>query len=76
MTDRADSLTPATPDDIADALAFALRFHGRKRTHNADEIMAEIVARRLVEHLERAGFVVMKRPPIGGGAALGRGHAE
>ncbi len=37
------------------------------------EIMAEIVAKRLVEHLERAGFVIMKRPPIGGGAALGRG---
>jgi hypothetical protein len=27
----------------------------------------------LVEHLERAGFVVMKWPPIGGGAALARG---
>jgi hypothetical protein len=51
----------------------ALRFRGRKRVHNADEIMAEIVAKRLVEHLERAGFVVMKRAPIGGGAALGRG---
>jgi len=35
--------------------------------------MAEIVAKRLVEHLECAGFVVMKRPPIGGGAALGPG---
>ncbi len=35
--------------------------------------MAEIVAKRLVEHLERAGFVVMKKPPISGGAALGRG---
>ncbi len=53
--------------------AFALRFHGRKRTHNADELMAEIVARRLVEHLERAGFVVMKRSPAPGHAALGRG---
>jgi len=49
------------------------RFQGRKRVHNADEIMSEIVAKRLVEHLERAGFVIMKRPPIGGGAALGRG---
>jgi hypothetical protein len=27
-----------------------------------------------VEHLERWGFVVMKRPPIGGVAALGRLH--
>ena len=76
MRDPAESLTPASPDDIADALAFALRFQGRKRTHNADEILAEIVARRLVEHLERAGFVVMKRPPIGGGAALGRRFGE
>jgi hypothetical protein len=41
--------------------------------HNADEIMSAIVAKRLVDHLERSGFVVMKRPPIGGAAALGRG---
>jgi hypothetical protein len=73
MTDPADALTPASPDDLASTLAFALRFEGRKRVHNADEIMSEIVARRLVEHLERAGFVVMKRPAEIGGAALGRG---
>jgi len=35
--------------------------------------MSAIVAKRLVEHLERSGFAVMKRPPIRGGAALGRG---
>ena len=73
MTDPLDKLMPADPRDLAEALAFALRYHGRKRVHNADEIMAEIVAKRLVEHLERAGFVVMQRAPIGGGAALGRG---
>jgi hypothetical protein len=38
--------------------------------------MAEIVAKRLVEHLERAGFVVMKRPSAVGGAALGRGFGK
>jgi hypothetical protein len=38
----ADKLTPADPSDLAGALAFALRFEGRKRVHNADEIMAEI----------------------------------
>ena len=67
--------TPHTrhPEDLADALAFALRFSGRKRKHDAEEIIAGIVARRLVDHLERSGFVVMKRAPIGGGAALGRG---
>jgi len=70
---HADNLTPADSSDVADALAYAPRFQGRKRVHNADEIMAEIVAKRLVEHLERAGFVVMKRPTDVGAAALGRG---
>ena len=69
----ADKLTPADPSDLADAIAYALRFRGRRRVHNADEIMAEIVAKRLVDHLERAGFVVMKGPPEVGAAAMGRG---
>jgi hypothetical protein len=70
---HADKLTLTDHSDLADALAYALRFQGRKRVPNADEIMAEIVAKRLVEHLERAGFVVMKRPAGVGAAALGRG---
>jgi hypothetical protein len=45
----------------------------RKRVRNADEIMAEIVAKRMVEHLDRAGFVVTKRAPRAGGPSLGRG---
>ena len=62
------------PEDLAAAIAFALRYAGRKRVHNADEIMSEIVAKRLVEHLQRDGFFVMRRAtdPFGG-AALGRG---
>jgi hypothetical protein len=35
--------------------------------------MSSIVAKRLVEHLERCGFVVTKRPPIGGSAPPYRG---
>jgi hypothetical protein len=66
MPDADERLTPASSDDLAQALAFALRFNGRKRAHGAGEIMAQIVAERLVEHLERSGFVVMKRPPAGG----------
>jgi len=69
------ALRPAAPEDLADALAFALRFSGRKRTRGADEIMARIVAERLVEHLNQAGFVVMKRPPLAGGATLAKGSA-
>ena len=73
MSDAATKLTPANPADLAATLAFELRFYGRKRVHNADEIMAEIVAKRLVEHLARAGFVVLRRPAETGAAALGRG---
>ncbi len=69
----ADKLTPADPSDLVAALAFALRYQGGKRVHDAAEIMAEIVAERLVDHVERAGFVVMKRPADIGAATLGRG---
>jgi hypothetical protein len=44
-------LTPASPDDTAATIAFALQFQARKRIHNADELMTEFVAKRLVEHL-------------------------
>ena len=56
-------LRPATPDEIAENLAFALRYDGRKRVHDADDAMARVTAARLVRHLERSGFVLMKRPP-------------
>jgi hypothetical protein len=46
-----DKLTPAEPRDLADAIAFALRFEGRKRVHQADEYVAAIAAERVVRHL-------------------------
>ncbi len=58
------NLRPATPDEIATALSFALRYQGRKRVHDADDVMARVTAERLVRHLEASGFVLMKRPPI------------
>jgi hypothetical protein len=61
-------LQPATAADVAEALSFALRYDGRKRVHRADEMMARITAERLVEHLTRSGFVLMK-------AAAGRLHS-
>jgi hypothetical protein len=69
----ADNLTPGNPRDLADAIAFSLRFEGRKRVRQADEYMAAIAAERVLRHFERAGFVVMKKPPLGGHAAIGRG---
>jgi hypothetical protein len=61
MTDL-PSLRPATAAEIADSLSFALRYDGRRRVHHADDAMARITAERLVRHLERSGFVLMKRP--------------
>ncbi len=69
---RHDEFIPADLADLASTLAFPLRIDGRRRTHSAEEIMAEIVAKRLVERLESAGFVVMKQPAEISGAAPAR----
>jgi hypothetical protein len=57
-------LTPATPDDLAQASAHGLRFNGRKHFHQGDELMARITAEHLIMHLELAGFVVMRKPAL------------
>lgn len=57
-----EELRTASAADIADALMHALRFDGRRRVHDADELMARLVAERLVEHLQRCGFVLMRAP--------------
>ena len=63
-----DKLTPAESRDLAESIAFALCFSGRKRVHNSETFTARIAADRIVRHLERSGFVVMKKPPsVGGG---------
>jgi hypothetical protein len=55
-------LRPATTEEIAESLSFALRYEGRKRVNHADEMMARITADRLVRHLRGSGFVVMRLP--------------
>jgi len=57
----ARQLIPAEPEAVRQALAFALRYRGRKRTDTASEAMAEITAERLVEHLAQSGYVIMHR---------------
>jgi hypothetical protein len=57
-----DTLSPATPEEILDSLSFALRYEGRRRVHQADAVMARVTAERLMQHLVRSGYVVMKRP--------------
>lgn len=67
-------LRPASPQEIEESLCFALRFAGRKRVHHADEVMARITAERLVEHLERSGYVLMKKPGRAAPSTSGHSH--
>jgi hypothetical protein len=66
------SSRPPIPKTWLQALP-ALKFEGRKRWHDADAFIADIVAKRLVRYLERAGYVVMKRPPLEGHSSVTRG---
>ena len=62
MTDK--PLRPATRDEVSQALGYALRFNRSGKSHrHATEMTARIAADVLAEHLELAGFVVMKKPP-------------
>jgi hypothetical protein len=65
--------SPWEPEDVIKAIAFGLRFESGRRVWQADEYMAVITAKRLIEHLTLDGFVVLKLPPVGGHSALGRG---
>jgi hypothetical protein len=72
MTD-AEQLTPAKPDDIAEAIAFALRYSGRKRVNDAGEIMARIVAARLVgRHNATLSLIILLSSAIKRSEASGR----
>jgi hypothetical protein len=73
MSEADDKLTPADPRDLAVSIALALTSGSRLARVQSAEVLATVVAERIVEELGRAGFVVMKRPPEIGGAALGRG---
>jgi hypothetical protein len=72
------NLRRASTAEIADSLSFALRYDGRRRVHHADDAMARITADRLVAHLERSGFVIMKRPDAAAPTTShhGGGHGE
>jgi hypothetical protein len=73
MPEADDKLTPADPRDLFVSIALALTSGSRLARVQSAEVLATVVAERMVEELGRAGFVVMKRPPEIGGAALGRG---
>jgi hypothetical protein len=62
---------PTAPCKVTLPLSFALRINGGKCVHDAGETMARITAERPVEHLERSGYVIMCKPPLGQHGAPG-----
>jgi hypothetical protein len=76
MTEPDPKLTPAEPNDLAQTLSFALRYEGKRRYTDTDRFAADIIADRLLRHLDRAGYVVMKKPPLGGHSQVARGFGE
>ena len=58
------ALTPASAEDLEQALAHALRFDGRKQFRLSGESMARITAAHLIECLRQSGFVVMRKPAM------------
>ena len=55
-------LTPARFEDLRACIAFALTSDSRLAKAQSAELMASIVAERLIARLERDGFVIMRRP--------------
>ncbi len=65
---------PATAEELAEALSFALRFNGRKPFPQSHVLMARVTAEHLVQHLHRCGFEVTKRPATIAPSTSGHGH--
>ncbi len=68
------SLRPATSAEIEETLSYALRYAGRCRAHTADDVMARVTAERLVQHLERSGYVLMHKPTAALPSTSGHRH--
>jgi hypothetical protein len=56
-------LAAATPEEITEALSYALRYDERGRPRpSGGQLVASLAAERLMAHLTRAGFIILKRP--------------
>ena len=63
-----ETLTPASRNDVEICLALALTSGRALARSQSAETMSKIVAERLVVELESSGFVVMRKPIVGGSA--------
>jgi hypothetical protein len=57
-------LAAATPEEIAEALSYALRFDERGKPRRGGwDFAAGLAAERLTDHLRRSGFIIMRARP-------------
>jgi hypothetical protein len=63
MPDDNEPLHPAAPADVLFALSYGLRFSTTGKPHKlGNELASRLAAEMLLKHLNRSGFVVMRRP--------------
>lgn len=56
-----DRLVPATAQEIADALSYALRYDERGKPRRSGwDFVASLAAEQLTAHLRRAGFIILR----------------
>lgn len=57
------ALRPVTPEEVADTLAFAMRFDARgKARRTGHEYAAQLAADQLVQQMLASGYVILRRP--------------
>jgi hypothetical protein len=62
IDDQPQPWTHGSDEDVISAIAHALRYDGRRPTRQADILIAEAAAARVLEVLKRS-FVITPRPP-------------
>jgi hypothetical protein len=63
MTDASDKLQPANRDDLLANLSYGMRFNtSGKPIRGAHDVAVAALAETVLGHLERSGYVVMKKP--------------
>jgi hypothetical protein len=57
-------LAAATPEEIAEILAYALRFDERGKPRKSGwDFAAKLAADRIAEHMRRSGLVILRAKP-------------
>ncbi|MGK7870780.1 hypothetical protein [Falsiroseomonas sp. E2-1-a20] len=66
------ALRPVTPEEVADTLAYAMRFNERgKARRTGHEYASKLAAEQLVQQMLASGYVILRRPPAPHGSGPG-----